>query len=143
MLALTARFCRPGATRAASSSPAVLQSFVSTTGASRASAMFFSSIPGFPAPPCTPVPWKTPTTASQPLSSSAEFRLPTVSKMDWREHPSSPIPMGWVLDDDEAESLQLGNRNARVPKKANHGARPCSRVRRRWMRRRFGAWRRS
>merc|ERR1719362_257941 len=36
------------------------------------------------------------------------------------------------------EEIQLGNRNARKPKKANHGKRPCSRYTRRAKRRRYG-----
>jgi hypothetical protein len=39
-------------------------------------------------------------------------------------------------------ALRLMNRNARRPKKANHGSRPCSRVSRREKRRANGKWRR-
>ena len=133
MLALNARFCRSGLTKAGTALVARTLPVVPVAGAS-----FFSSIPGFPAPPCTPVPWRAPT--SQP-SSIIDIRVPTtLNKINW-QNPSAPIPLGWI--DEEVETLVMGNRNARVPRKANHGARPCSRVRRRWMRRRFGAWRRS
>mmetsp|Transcript_18344 Transcript_18344/g.25875 ORF Transcript_18344/g.25875 Transcript_18344/m.25875 type:complete len:145 (+) Transcript_18344:177-611(+) len=40
------------------------------------------------------------------------------------------------------ESLVAGNRNARVPGKANKGKRPCSRVRRRNKKKAIGKWRR-
>ena len=40
------------------------------------------------------------------------------------------------------ESLVAGNRNARHPKKANKGKRPCSRIRRRNKKKAIGKWRR-
>eukprot|EP00522_Entomoneis_paludosa_P006006 CAMPEP_0172439384 /NCGR_PEP_ID=MMETSP1065-20121228/388_1 /TAXON_ID=265537 /ORGANISM="Amphiprora paludosa, Strain CCMP125" /LENGTH=174 /DNA_ID=CAMNT_0013188063 /DNA_START=77 /DNA_END=601 /DNA_ORIENTATION=+ len=45
-----------------------------------------------------------------------------------------------MLEDDEG--LSLMNRNARKPKKANHGSRPNSRVARRARRRQYGNWKR-
>eukprot|EP00952_Eustigmatos_sp_NYUAD-ZCMA_P007600 32102-Eustigmatos_ZCMA.PRE.1 len=38
----------------------------------------------------------------------------------------------------EGLQYELMNRNARRPKKANHGKRPCSSVLRRWRRKTFG-----
>mmetsp|Transcript_14200 Transcript_14200/g.31013 ORF Transcript_14200/g.31013 Transcript_14200/m.31013 type:complete len:150 (+) Transcript_14200:122-571(+) len=68
-------------------------------------------------------------------------------------HPSTPFVLGWgevesemnegiVEPNNSTEAWDLMNRNARRPKKANHGKRPCSRVSRREKRRRFGNWRR-
>lgn len=73
-------------------------------------------------------------------------------------HPATPFILGYGdvedemstvdeavsfdMEDDDVETWDLMNRNARRPKKANHGARPCSRVNRRKRKRRAGNWRR-
>jgi hypothetical protein len=41
-----------------------------------------------------------------------------------------------------SDGVQCMNRNARRPKRANHGKRPCSRYRRRMKRNKLGRWRR-
>ncbi|KAJ1472269.1 hypothetical protein T484DRAFT_1841023 [Baffinella frigidus] len=38
----------------------------------------------------------------------------------------APTGLGSVGEEGEVEGLEMMNRNARVPKKPNHGARPCS-----------------
>ena len=45
-------------------------------------------------------------------------------------------------DDSSSSSLECMNRNARYAKRANRGKRPCSRQRRRRIKRAFGSWRR-
>jgi hypothetical protein len=86
---------------------------------------------------------------------------------EYFRHPSAPVTVGWVdidkmeqrqemrqqqrdaaaeeFDDDDdikPEEIQVMNRNARHPKKANRGARPCSRVARRAKKRAIGNHRR-
>ena len=76
---------------------------------------------------------------------SRQFPTPPLAALC---HPASPRTIGWIdLDElaaaeEEEASYQTMNRNARRPKKANHGKRPCSRIRRRTKRRQFGNWRR-
>jgi len=151
MLALSARFGRSWATKAFVGPTTVGPSAVSVVSSScywtpqrtastqQGSALFYSTTPpafagggGLPSPNLS---WLTP-------ASRAILYAPVHRERSWLlGHPSSPVAIGWV--DLDQEEMQTMNRNARRPKKANHGKRPCSRVRRRWMRRRYGAWRRN
>ena len=75
------------------------------------------------------------------------FRPPTDLSLLNHHHPLTPVTIGWmdpviVERSESSSSLQLMNRNARHPKKANHGKRPCSRIRRRTKRRQYGSYRR-
>ncbi|GBG33865.1 Hypothetical Protein FCC1311_100882 [Hondaea fermentalgiana] len=65
-------------------------------------------------------------TLSSPLSATWMREMPVVH--------ANPLQRSSLLQQ-EIETLQMLNRNARKPKKANHGKRPCSHVRRREKRR--------
>lgn len=72
------------------------------------------------------------------ISTIEQHRLPTPIR-----HPCAPVVVGWMWSDCESQvQLELMNRNARKPKRANHGARPCSRISRRAKKRALGNHRR-
>ena len=45
---------------------------------------------------------------------------------------STPTPTSGVTNPQQQRTFQVMNRNARKAKRANHGKRPCSRIRRRY-----------